>query len=134
MPAPVLRKFLGNDESMRHGVVRGEKNRSRFVWIPVAVFNVEIKSVLSSQNLCVGFVECITSRRETLGAAPCCLLQRNSHKVYKRIDSVREVATDLLVNTEDHAMIRRIDKPRSQNISNPARQYEIVVPLAFPQH
>jgi hypothetical protein len=35
------------------------------------------------------------------------------------------------VNTEDNAMIRCIDEPHPQNIANPARQYEIVVPLAF---
>jgi hypothetical protein len=44
--------------------------------------------------------------------APGCLLQRNSHEAYSRIDSVREITADLLVNTEDDAMIRRIDKPR----------------------
>jgi hypothetical protein len=65
--------------------------------------------------------------------APGCVLQRDAHEIYDRIDSVRKAATDLRVSTEDDAMIRRIDELRSQNIANPTRQYEVVVPLALPQ-
>ena len=135
MPAAILRELPGNNESMRHGVVGTGKNQSRFVRVPAAVVNVEIKPVSFSQNLCLRFVEYTGSRRrETFDMAPGCMLQWDAREIDDRIDSVAEVATDLLVNTEDNAMIRRIDKPRGQNISNPARQYEIVVPLAFPQH
>src|ERR1700680_4095530 len=62
--------------------------------------------------------------------APGGVLQRDAREIYDRIDAVGEAAADLLVNTEDNAMTRRIDKPCPQNIANAARQYEIVVPLA----
>jgi hypothetical protein len=61
--------------------------------------------------------------------APGGVLQRDACEIYDRIDAVGEAAADLLVNTEDNAMTGRIDKPCSQNISNAARQYEIVVPF-----
>jgi hypothetical protein len=130
MPALIWRKFLGENESMRHRVVSRAKNGSRFVRIPAAVHNVEIKPASFSQNLCSGLVECIHSRKQTLGMALGCQLQWYGHEIHKRIDSVREVATDLLVNTEDNAMARGLDEPRSQDIADAARQYKIVVPLA----
>src|SRR3954466_13240302 len=113
MPALILREFLGKYQSMRPGAVRSGKNRPRFVRIPVAIINVEIEPASFSQNACLGFVEYAGSGpRETLDMVPGCLLQRAGHEVYNRIDSVRKAATDLLVNTEDNAMRRRIEKPR----------------------
>ena len=132
MPAVVLRKFLGENKRMRHGVVSRGKDGSRFVRIPAAVDNVEIKPASCSQPLCSGFVECMSSRRETLDMAPGRVLQRDAHKIYDRLYFVGEVAADLLVNTEDNAMARRIDAPRPQDIANSAPQYKIVVPLALP--
>jgi hypothetical protein len=64
--------------------------------------------------------------------APGCMLQCDAHEIDNRIESLREAATDLLVNTEHNAVMRQIYKPHSKNITNSARQYEIVVPLAFP--
>src|SRR6476660_3488316 len=61
--------------------------------------------------------------------APGGVLQRDAREIYDRIDAIGEAAADLLVNAEDNAMTRRIDKPCPQNIANAARQYEIVVPL-----
>ena len=133
MPAAILRDFPGNNESMRYGVVGTGKNRSRFVRVPAAVVNVKIKPVSFSQNLCLRFVEYIgPRRRETFDMAPGWMLQWDAREIDDGIDSVREAATDLLVNTEDNVMSRRFDKPHPQNIANAARQYEIVVPLAFP--
>ena len=126
MPAAILRKFLGKNNSVRRGVIGRGKNRSGLVRIPAAVVNVEIKPASFSQK-----VEYGGSRRgETLDMAPGCVLQRDAREIYDRIDLVGEAATDLLVNTEDNAMTRRIDKPCAQNIANAARQYKIVVPLA----
>ena len=106
MPALIVAKFLSNNERMRPGVVGSGKNRSRFVWIPAAVVNVEIKSASFSQNPCWGFVEYAGSQRiETLDMAPGCLLQRDSDEADSRIDFVRETAADLLVNTDDNAMM-----------------------------
>ena len=92
MPAVVLRKFLGE----RHGVVSRGKDGSRFVRIPAAVDNMEIKPASLSKNLSSGFVEHMNSRRVTLDMALGCMLQRNGHESYKRIDSVIEGAPDLL--------------------------------------
>jgi hypothetical protein len=64
--------------------------------------------------------------------APGRLRQRDGYEIYDRIDLVGEGAADLLVNTEDNAMMRRVDKPRPENIANAAGQYEIGVPLALP--
>ena len=131
VPAAILREFLGNNNGMRHGVIGRRKNRSRFVRIPAAVVNVEIKPASFSRNLCLRYVEYSGSRgRETLGMTPGGVLQRDAREIYARIDAVGEAAADLLVNTEDNAMTGRIDKPCPQNIANAARQYEIVVPLA----
>ena len=132
MPALVLAKFLGNHESMRPGVVAGGKNRPCFVRIAAVIFNVEIKPASFSRNACEGFAEYAGSQRsETLDIAPGCVLQGDGHEVQGRIDAVGELATDLLVNAEDDAMGRRIDKPRRQDIANAASQYKIIVPLAL---
>jgi len=53
VPAAVLREFLGNNNGMRCGVIGRRKNRSRFVRIPAAVVNVEIKPASFSRNLCL---------------------------------------------------------------------------------
>ncbi len=51
--------------------------------------------------------------------APGGVLQRDGHEVYGRIDSAREVTTNLLVTTEDSAMTGRVGKPRSENTRMP---------------
>ena len=94
MPAIVLRKFLGENESMRHGVAGPGKNRSRFVRIPAAVDNVEIKPA---------------SHRTSLGG----LFQRDRHEITERIDFVREAASWIVETREDIAnRILRIELTR----------------------
>ena len=53
VPAAILREFLGNNNGMRRGVIGRRKNRSRFVGIPAAVVNVEIKLASLSRNFCL---------------------------------------------------------------------------------
>jgi DNA-binding CsgD family transcriptional regulator len=53
VPAAILRELLGNNNGMRRGVISRRKNRCRFVRIPVAVVNVEIKPASFSRNLCL---------------------------------------------------------------------------------
>jgi PAS domain S-box-containing protein len=53
VPDAILREFLGNNNGMRRGVIGRRKNRSRFVRIPAAVVNVEIKPASFTRNLCL---------------------------------------------------------------------------------
>jgi hypothetical protein len=53
--------------------------------------------------------------------APGCMLQRHKTEIYKPINSVREAATDLLVNADDNAMTQRIKRPHPKNLAGAAR-------------
>ena len=55
MPAVILREFPGKNQSVRCGVFAGRKNGSRFVRIPGAIADVEIKPAPLGQNLRSGF-------------------------------------------------------------------------------
>jgi hypothetical protein len=132
VPAAILRKFLGKNNRMRGGVVGTGKDRSRLVRVPAAVVNMEIKPDGFGQDLCLRYVEYTGSRRETLGMTLGCVLQWDAHQIHDGIESIGEASTDLLVNTKENIVIRRIDKPHPQNIANPALQHEIIVPLALP--
>jgi hypothetical protein len=56
MPALILRKLLGKNESMRRGVTGSGKNTSRLVRIPPAIVDVKIEPPSFSQNPGLGFV------------------------------------------------------------------------------
>jgi hypothetical protein len=55
MPAAILREFVGKNQSVRCGVFGGGKNGSRFVRIPAAIVDVEIKPAPLCENLRSGF-------------------------------------------------------------------------------
>jgi hypothetical protein len=112
MPAVVRRQVLRNGERMRVSFVEGGKHRSGFVRVPAAVFSMEIKPAAFRWDFCSGLIVGINPRIQTLDVVPGCQLQRDRHEIYERIDSVRKTAADLLVNTEDNAMVRCVDKPR----------------------
>src|ERR1700730_5935582 len=131
VPAGVLRKFPGDGERMRRGFIGGGKDRPRFVRIPVAIVNVEIKPPAFRCDHRSGLAVGCDVRNQALDVVPGCPLQRAGDEIYKRIELVRKAATDLLVNNEDNAMIVRFAEPRPENIANAACQYKIVVPLAL---
>ncbi len=56
MPALILRKLLGKNESMRRGVTGNRKNTSRLIRIPPAIVDVKIEPPSFSQNPGSGFV------------------------------------------------------------------------------
>jgi hypothetical protein len=61
-------------------------------------------------------------------------LQRLGQETQDRGSIIRERAANSLVKTQDDGAGCSIEKARPQNIAHAAPQYEIIVPLAHPQH
>jgi hypothetical protein len=101
MPAIVLRKFLGENESMRHGVAGRGKNGSSFVRIPTAVDNVEIKPASHNHTLCSGSVECMNSRSETLDTALGCWGHASGETAASWIAETREDMANRILKARD---------------------------------
>ncbi|WP_128089406.1 hypothetical protein [Bradyrhizobium viridifuturi] len=59
--------------------------------------------------------------------------QRDVDEIDDPLDLAGKAAADPLVNTEDDPMMRRFRQPDAEDIGYPARQHEIIVPLAYPQ-
>src|ERR1700736_6657196 len=107
---------------------------SCFVRIPRAIVDMEIKPAAISRKLGGGFMACTNCRTRMLDVVLGCSPQRIRHQLDERIEPRGKTPADLLMNTEDDAIVARIDKPCPKNVANAACQYKIVVPFASSQY
>src|SRR5258708_23512368 len=109
-------------------------DRACFVRISRAIVEMEIIPAAISRKLGGGFVACTNCRAQTLDVVLGCSPQRICHQLDEGIEPRGKTPADLLMNSEDDAIVGRIDKPRPKNVANAACQYKIVVPFASAQY
>jgi hypothetical protein len=134
MPAVVLLQFPGDRKRMRRSLIRRCMDGSCFVRIPRAIVDMEIKPAAISRKLGGRFWACANCRTQMLDVVLGCSPQKIRHQLDEGLEPRGKAPADLLMNTENDAIVVRIDKPRPKNVADAAWQHKIVVPFASAQY